>query len=58
MCEKSDTVSYLANLIESEIRDNLRAKITAYCSGIINIDLLYKGKVISSNTCKIITDDK
>ena len=32
------------------------AKITDYCSGKIKIDLLYKGEVISDNTCEIIID--
>ena len=56
MCKWIDAVLYPTDLIESEIRDNLRAKITDCCGSKIKIDLLYKGKVISDNTCEIIID--
>lgn len=58
MCEESNLVFYPADLIESEIRDNLRCMINAYNGSKLKVTLLYKGKVISNDTCEIITDNK
>ena len=46
----------IEEIIEKEIVNNLRIKVTADYYGYVNVELLYKGEIISEDTCKVTTD--
>ena len=46
----------IEEIIEKEIVNNLKIKVTADYYGYINVELLYKGEIISEDTCKVTTD--
>ena len=46
----------IEEIIEKEIVNNLRIKVTADYYGYVNVELLYKGKIISEDTCEVTTD--
>ena len=46
----------IEEIIEKEIVNNLKIKVTANYYGYINVELLYKGEIISEDTCKVTTD--
>ena len=46
----------IEEIIEKEIVNNLKIKVTADYYGYINVELLYKGEIITEDTCKVTTD--
>ena len=54
--ENKDKHLDFRELIENEVINNLRIKITTDYDGYVEAELLYKGKVISDDTCQVSTD--
>ena len=46
----------IEKIIEEEIKKNLKIKVTTDYYGYVNVELLYKGEIISEDTCKVTTD--
>ena len=48
--------SNLVEMLENELKNNLKVKITSDYGGYVEVNLLYKGEVIDSDVCQITTD--
>ena len=46
----------LSELIKNEIKNNFKVKVSADYGGYVNVELLYDGEVISSDSCQVDTD--
>ena len=49
-------ISNFAEMLENEIKNNLKVRIKSDYGGYVEVNLLYKGEVIDSDVCQVITD--
>lgn len=49
-------ISNFAEMLEKEIKNNLKVKITSDYGGYVEVNILYKGEVIDSDVCQVTTD--
>ena len=53
---KLNEIPNFAEMLEKEIKNNLKVKITSDYGGYVEVNLLYKGEVIDSDVCQVTTD--
>ena len=53
---ESNEKSTFAEMLENELKKNLKLKITSDYGGYVEVNLLYKGEVIDSDVCQVTTD--
>ena len=53
---ESNKIPTFAEMLENELKKNLKVKIKSDYGGFVAVDLVYNGKVIDSDDCQVTTD--